>query len=196
MEQRVKELLDQIQGLEDELANLLKQQQSTIYFEIKGKKIAFEQSIIEAQRKLKTNVFRWLVTYRPQNLITGPIIYAMIIPLLIVDVFVTFYQWSCFPIYGIKRVSRQRYIVFDRHHLSYLNFIEKFHCAYCEYANGMVAYITEIMARTEQYFCPIKHATKLIAPHKRYARFIEYGETVDYAAKLEEYRQQLEQEKA
>jgi len=196
MEERVKELLDQIQGLEDELATVLKQQQSTIYFEIKGKKIAFEQSIIEAQRRLKTNVFRWLVMYRPQNLITGPIIYAMIIPLLIVDVFVTLYQWTCFPIYGIKRVSRQHYIVFDRHHLSYLNFIEKFHCTYCEYANGMVAYVTEIMARTEQYFCPIKHARKLLAPHQRYARFIEYGETVDFAARLEAYRQQLEQEQA
>jgi hypothetical protein len=196
MEARVKQLLDQMQALEDELAQALKEQQSTIYFEIKGKKIEFEQSLVEAQRKLKKSFFHWLVTYRPQNLITGPIIYAMIVPLFIVDVFVTLYQWSCFPIYGIKRVPRNRYIVFDRHHLSYLNFIEKFHCAYCEYANGMVAYITEVLARTEQYFCPIKHARKLVAPHSRYARFIEYGEAVDYEAKLEAYRQQLEQEKA
>lgn len=196
MEARVKQLLDQMQALEDELAQVLKEQQSTIYFEIKGKKIEFEQSLIEAQRKLKKSFFHWLITYRPQNLITGPIIYAMIVPLLIVDIFVTLYQWACFPIYGIKRVPRGRYIVFDRHHLSYLNFIEKFHCAYCEYANGMVAYITEVLARTEQYFCPIKHARKLVAPHSRYARFIEYGETVDYEARLEAYRQQLEQEKA
>lgn len=194
MEERVKQLLDQMRGLEDELAKTLREQQSTIYFEVKGKRIEFEQSLAQAQRELKKNFFHWLVTYRPQNLITGPIIYSMIVPLLLVDVSVTLYQWSCFPIYGIKRVARNDYIVFDRHHLHYLNFIEKFHCAYCEYANGMVAYITEVLARTEQYFCPIKHARKLLAPHARYARFIEYGQAVDYETKLEQYRRQLERE--
>jgi len=51
----------------------------------------------EAHRKLRTNLFRWLVTERPQNLITGPLIYGMILPLLMLDACVSFYQWSCFP---------------------------------------------------------------------------------------------------
>lgn len=195
MNERIQQLLDQITALEDDLRDALSEQPSSIYFQIKGKRIEFEQSIKEAHRKLKTNFFRWLVTNRPLNLITGPIIYAMIIPLVITDIFITFYQLTCFPIYGIKKVRRSDYIIYDRQQLQYLNFIEKFHCTYCAYGSGMIAYISEIVARTEQYFCPIKHARKILGTHARYAHFLEYGEADDYEAKLEKYRQALANEK-
>ena len=64
-------------------------------------------------------------------------------------------------------------LVFDRHRLGYLNAIEKVHCVYCGYANGLVAYAREIAARTEQYFCPIKHAAPIAAPHDRYHLFAD-----------------------
>jgi hypothetical protein len=88
-------------------------------------------------------------------------------------------------------VRRADFIIFDRTHLHYLNFIEKFHCFYCEYANGLIAYTQEIIARTEQYFCPIKHARKVLGSHKRYAYFLDYGEAENYAAKLEAFRTSL-----
>ena len=65
-----------------------------------------------AHRKLKTNFFRWLVTNRPQ--ITGPLICGMVIPLEMLDLCVSFYQWACLPIYGISKVKRGDYLVFDR----------------------------------------------------------------------------------
>lgn len=194
MNHRIQQILSEINALEDDLRTALNEQQQTMFFQIKGKRIEFEQSIKEAHLKLKTNFFRWLVSYRPQNLITGPIIYAMIIPLLITDVFITFYQFSCFPIYGIKKVRRSDYVIFDRQHLSYLNFIEKFHCTYCAYGSGMIAYISEIVARTEQYFCPIKHARKILGTHSRYERFLDYGDAKDYEQRLEQYRQALNEE--
>lgn len=194
MNERIQQLLNQITALEDDLRTALNEQQSSMFFQIKGKRVEFEQSIKETHLRLKTNFFRWLVTNRPQNLITGPIIYSLIIPLLITDIFVTFYQWTCFPIYGIKKVRRADYIIFDRQQLNYLNFIEKFHCTYCAYGSGMIAYISEIVARTEQYFCPIKHARKILGTHTRYARFLDFGEAENYEAKLEEYRQALEKE--
>ncbi len=195
MNDRIQQILSQITALEDDLRSALNEQQSSIFFQIKGKRVEFEQSIKEAHSRLKTNFFRWLVTNRPQNLITGPIIYSMIIPLLITDFFVTFFQWTCFPIYGIKKVRRSDYIVYDRQQLNYLNFIEKFHCTYCAYGNGMIAYVTEVIARTEQYFCPIKHARKILGTHARYERFLDYGDADNYEKKLEEYRRALEKEK-
>lgn len=195
MNDRIQQILNQITALEDDLRIALSEQQSTMFFQIKGKRIEFEQSIKETHKRLKTNFFRWLVTYRPQNLLTGPIIYSMIIPLLITDFFVTFFQLTCFPIYGIKKVRRSDYIVYDRQQLNYLNFIEKFHCTYCAYGNGMIAYVSEVIARTEQYFCPIKHARKILGTHSRYARFLEYGDAENYEEKLEEYRQALGKEK-
>jgi hypothetical protein len=196
MDDRIQQILNQITALEDDLRTALNEQQTSMFFQIKGKRVEFEQSIKETHRRLKTNFFRWLVTYRPQNLITGPIIYSMIIPLLITDFFVTFFQLTCFPIYGIKKVRRSDYIVYDRQQLNYLNFIEKFHCTYCAYGNGMIAYVSEVIARTEQYFCPIKHARKILGTHSRYARFLEYGDAENYEEKLEEYRQALGKEKS
>jgi hypothetical protein len=194
MNDRIQQLLDQMSTLEDELRTTLNEQQSSMFFQIKGKRVEFEQSIKETHRRLKRNFFRWLVTDRPQNLITGPIIYSLIIPLVITDIFITFYQLTCFPIYGIKKVCRADYIIFDRQSLSYLNFIEKFHCTYCAYGSGMIAYISEIVARTEQYFCPIKHARKILGTHSRYARFLEFGAAENYEAKLEDYRVALNNE--
>lgn len=191
MNDSIRRLLDQITALEDDLRKALSEQPSGVFFQIKGKRIEFEHSIKQTHKRLKRNFFHWLISDRPQNLITGPIIYSMIVPLLLTDLFVSFYQMTCFPIYGIKKVRRGDYIIFDRQHLSYLNFIEKFHCSYCAYGSGMISYVSEIIARTEQYFCPIKHARKILGTHKRYARFLDYGEAENYQAKLESYRRAL-----
>ncbi|MEQ1601351.1 MAG: hypothetical protein HOP04_01590 [Methylophilaceae bacterium] len=191
MNEKIQQLLTQMATLEDDLRTAIQEQESSVFFQIKGKRVEFENSIKQAHRKLKKGFFRWLVTNRPQNLITGPIIYGMIIPLITLDFFVSLYQASCFPIYKITKVRRADYIVFDRQHLEYLNFIEKFHCTYCAYGNGLIAYMCEIIARTEQYFCPIKHARKILGTHKRYAQFLDYGEAENYQAKLEEFRVEL-----
>lgn len=195
MNDRIQHILSQINALEDDLRHALNEQQHQVLFHVQGKRVEFERSVRKAHAKLKTNFFRWLVSYRPQNLITGPVIYSMIIPLIVTDLFISLYQLSCFPIYGIKKVRRGDYIIFDRQHLNYLNFIEKFHCTYCAYANGMIAYVSEIVARTEQYFCPIKHARKILGTHSRYQHFLDYGDAQDYAKKLEAYRVSLNRER-
>ncbi len=188
MNDRINQILNQMAVLEEELRTAVHDQESRMFFKINGKRVEFERSVKEAQRKLKTGFLRWLVTDRPQNLITGPLIYGMAIPLLMLDACVSCYQWACFPVYGIRKVRRADYLVFDRHHLGYLNFIEKFHCTYCEYGNGLMSYMAEILARTEQYFCPIKHARKILGTHSRYDLFLAYGDGQAYEARLEAYR--------
>jgi len=188
MNKKIRDLLDQISALEDDLRATVREQEAQALFQIRGKRIEFEASVRETHRRLKNGFFHWLVTNRPLNLITGPIIYSMILPLLLLDLCVSFYQATCFPIYQISKVHRDDYIVFDRQQLEYLNFIEKFHCTYCAYGNGLIAYVSEIVGRTEEYFCPIKHARKVLGNHSRYARFLGYGEAADYQSRLEAYR--------
>jgi hypothetical protein len=195
MNDRIRHLLDQMSALEEDLRIALQEQESSLLYRIKGKEVEFEQSIRQAHRQLRIGFFRWVVAYRPQNLITGPIIYSMIFPLAILDLFVSFYQAVCFPIYGVAKVKRGDYIVFDRQQLEYLNFIEKFHCTYCAYGSGLIAYVAEIVARTEEYFCPIKHARKILGTHSRYARFLDYGDAADYEKRLEQYRVGLGEKK-
>ena len=89
-----------MEALEDELRQAVHGQESRMFFQINGKRVEFERSVREAHRKLKMNFFRWLVTDPPQNLITGPLIYGMILPLLMLDACVSFYQWACFAISG------------------------------------------------------------------------------------------------
>ena len=188
MNEQISHILARMATLEDELRTAVQQQEHKMFFEIKGKRVEFERTVKAAHKKLKRSFFDWLITDRPQNLITGPIIYSMAIPLLMLDACVSFYQAVCFPIYRVTKVRRSDYIVFDRRHLGYLNFIEKFHCTYCEYGTGLMGYMSEILARTEQYFCPIKHAHKILGTHSRYDRFLDYGEADAYEAKLNEFR--------
>jgi hypothetical protein len=188
MNDKISQLMAKMAEVEDDLRAAIHEQETKMFFEIKDRRVEFESTVKKTYKKLKTNFFRWLVTNRPQNLVTGPVIYAMIFPLMMLDLCVSLYQWLCFPVYGVVKVKRTDYIVFDRHQLHYLNFIEKFHCTYCEYGNGLMGYMAEILACTEEYFCPIKHAHKVLGTHARYKRFLDYGDAADYAAKLESYR--------
>jgi putative component of membrane protein insertase Oxa1/YidC/SpoIIIJ protein YidD len=77
--------------------------------------------------------------------------------------------------------------------LAYLNVIEKVNCAYCSYGNGLMAYAREIVARTEMYWCPIKHARKVLQAHPYYAGFVDYGDAQSYQNELERLRTQLSQ---
>ena len=97
--------------------------------------------------------------------------------------------------FGIARVRRDAYIVFDRQHLAYLNLIEKMNCGYCGYANGVLAYVREIAGRTEQYRCPIRHAKRLRAPHSHYREFVDYGDASGYQRRLLPLRARLKGEK-
>ena len=72
-----------------------------------------------------------------------------------------------------------------------LDFYERLHCEYCAYANGLLAYCAEVVARTEQYFCPIKHARKVLGTHARYRDFLAYGDAEDYHGRLERIRQAM-----
>jgi hypothetical protein len=51
--------------------------------------------------------------------------------------------------------------------------------------------VREVSSRTEQYWCPIKHAVKITDPHRRYYEFLEYGDAEGYRARLDEFRNRL-----
>jgi len=145
-----------------------------------GKPAPFSLATLIEHRLHKRSSWKHLRTTRWLVILSSPLIYACVLPFLMLDLSVALYQLVCFPIYGIPKVRRKDYLVFDRGRLAYLNTIEKVGCIYCSYANGLLAMITEIAARTEQHFCPIKHAHRLVQTHSRYARFLPYGDAKAY----------------
>lgn len=44
----------------------------------------------------------------------------------------------------------------------------------------------EIAGRTEQYWCPIKHAMRLKTMHSRYPHFLDYGDAEEYRKRIEQ----------
>lgn len=191
MDERIEQLVENIKGLEDELRTLLYEQQSKLFKATENGKVEFERAVKDAHRQLKVGLFHWLRTSELKHILSIPFIYGFIIPVVIFDIGVTVYQAVCFRLYGINRVERSRYIVIDRHRLAYLNIVEKLNCLYCEYVNGLIAYAREVASRTEQYWCPIKHARKMVDTHQRYSDFLDYGDAELYQERSEKARKTL-----
>jgi hypothetical protein len=181
-------LLDKIKVLETELAEELQKQEEEFSYEIRKRRVFFEKKVIMRHKEYAKRLFIYITDAPLMHILSAPFVWMCLIPLLLMDVTISLYQAICFPIYGIPKVKRQEYIVFDRQYLQYLNLIEKINCAYCSYANGLFAYLQEIAARTEQFWCPIKHAKRIKTLHSRYQRFFIYGDAKTYRTQVDSVR--------
>ena len=191
MNPRIEELMRRIGELEAELEADLAQKREEFRYHIENRRVRFERDMLAMQRRLRKSSLRTLIDAPLLYVLTAPVIYGALLPLLLLDLCVSLYQRVCFPVYGITRVRRADYFVFDRALLPYLNSIEKLNCAYCSYGNGLIAYAREIIARTEQFWCPIKHARRALQHHERYATFLDYGDGERYRTELTQMRARL-----
>ena len=180
MTDHVATLVERIRKLEAELAQELASRRKTFAHTVEHRRIVFESSIARKHAALKQRLLPYIAGARPLVVLTAPVIYSMILPFVLLDVFMAVYQAICFPIYRIEKVQRTAYITFDRKHLGYLNGLEKLNCIYCSYGNGLLAYAREISARTEKHWCPIKHARRIEGAHRHYSEFLEYGDAEGY----------------
>jgi len=192
MNHNIDDLIRRMHELEDELEVEYRKKREEFEFIIKEKRVRFAEEVARQQRRLRSGLFRYLLESRPLHILTAPLIYAGFIPFIMLDLFLFTYQAICFPVFGIARVKRAEYLIFDREDLPYLNIIEKFNCFYCSYGNGLAAFFREIAARTEQFWCPIKHARRIRAAHNRYPRFFEFGDAESYSKGLERLRKELD----
>jgi hypothetical protein len=172
---RINEILEEMDKLKQELRSELEKEIDEKEFH---KKWTFKEFI------------EYFKTIPLGTLLTSPIIYAMVIPAVILDVFLWIYQNINFRVYKIPLVKRSDYIFYDRQNLEYLHPIDKLGCVYCSYFNGLMAYSSEIASRTELYFCPIKHKKRLAYEHKYYKYFLPYGYD-KYYEELENLRENL-----
>lgn len=175
--------------LETELDEILQQKRELFRYTLDKGKVQFEHSIKVLQRHQRTGLLKYIFGAHLGHLLTAPIIYSVFIPLVLLDLMATIYQQICFRVYGIPLVVRKKYLIIDRQHLAYLNIIEKINCIYCGYSNGLIEYVREIGSRTEQYWCPIKHAQRTPDPHKLSNQFLDYGDAEGYKARHKEIRE-------
>ncbi len=181
-------LSDRIKSLEKELASVLAEKQKEFEYSFIRGKARFTEAVLKRHKEHKL----WLPSYLLQSNIlaylTAPVIYSGVVPFVLLDLFLTIYQGICFPVYRVPKVRRADYLIYDRGGLKYLNLLERVNCLYCSYGNGVLAYGVEVAARTEQHWCPIKHAQRLRAPHSRYGHFFDYGDAQKYSQQVETVR--------
>jgi len=191
MTSRIDEILSAMHRLEDDLSQEIKNYKESLKNDFDQTRNRFEREVLEQQKRFKMGVIRYVFSANIRSILATPVIYSLILPFMMLDVFVSLYQWVCFPLFKIQKVRRRDYIVFDREHLAYLNLIEKMNCAYCSYANGLIAYVREIAGKTEQYWCPIKHAKRMYYTHPYYRNFKEFGDAQAYREELKSLREKM-----
>ncbi|MBT5764063.1 MAG: hypothetical protein HOI59_09385 [Nitrospina sp.] len=192
MDDKLAEILEGIRKLEHKLILELQKGEEEFFYTVQRKRVRFEREVKSQHRLLVKRIRHYLKEAAILNILTAPVIWSCLFPAVFMDMVMSFYQAICFPIYGIPKVNRKDYIVFDRHYLSYLNGLEKMNCVYCGYFNGLIGYVQEIAARTEQYWCPIKHARKIRFVHGRYSKFLSYGDGVNYRKNIESVRREFD----
>ncbi|MGB4593518.1 MAG: hypothetical protein WBI63_07065 [Coriobacteriia bacterium] len=188
---QVDELIARLAQLEADTRMEFDKKRDDFRFVIDQRRIALAQDIMALRRGPKRNLLTYIARAQPLSWLAVPVIWLGIVPFLVLDLFLLIFQAICFPAYGIPKVKRSEYVLLDRGDLPYLNVIERINCAYCGYANGLAGYLMEIAARTEQYWCPIKHARRLAAEHPYYPNFFEYGDAESYRLGLERLRSAL-----
>jgi hypothetical protein len=189
MNEKINEIVNRIKVLESELEAELDAASENIRYRLVNKKIQFERDVLEQHRRHKVNLFRYALFPKLKHVLTAPFIYALLPLLLLLDLFASLFHAVCFPLLGIPKVRRSDYMIFDREHLAYLNLLEMVNCAYCSYGTGLLSYLTEVVARTEQYWCPIKHARRVLNAHSHYHNFTEYADAESFRRDLDKIRQ-------
>jgi len=181
-------LTQKLREIQAEIEVELTKRREELRYRLENRRIVFEEEVLRVQRAIKTRASRYLLDANPLMILSAPVIYSLIVPIALVDLWVMAYQAICFPIYKIPKVRRRDYLVFDRHHLAYLNIIEKINCAYCSYANNAIAFVREVASRTEIYWCPIKHARRVLGPHPHYQGFADFGDAEGFRERLKQMK--------
>ena len=188
MHSRIKEILEKMEQLNEALKKKHSRLAEKYGFLIEEKKITFLKKIKERNRRFKIPAWKYAIPKNIRHFLSIPFIYSMIIPALVLDLFITVYHYAAFSLYKIPKVKRGEYIVYDRQFLDYLNWVQKIHCIYCTYVNGLFAYSLEIAARTERYWCPIKAARKPRFSHGWYKDFADYGDPEEWNKKFNDQK--------
>ena len=191
MGHRLEPLLKEIKDLEKIVSDKIHNLTEKMPFQFEHGKAVFDLDTRRHHKTFMKRYWRFLCDAPLLTTLTAPVIYSLLLPISLLDLFISIFQWTCFRVYGIPAVQRADYVVLDRHRLAYLNVIERINCLYCGYANGVLSYAREVASRTEQYWCPIKHARRVKDCHARQCMFCEFGDAEGFRREYESLRQQF-----
>jgi len=114
----INELLEDMRDLQEQMETLFDDAREQFRYTFEGGRVRFSKEVQDFQRRFRVSSLRYILTARLSSLLTAPLIYSMVVPLLIIDLTFSLYQHICFRAYGVARVRRSDYLVNDRHKLA------------------------------------------------------------------------------
>ena len=81
-------LMERLRSVEAEIEVELAKRREELRFRIENRKIVFEQEVRRIHRAIKTRVTRYLIEANPLVVLTVPVIYSLIVPVVVVDLWV------------------------------------------------------------------------------------------------------------
>ena len=97
------EILKKIHGLQDqleeELEELVSKKREEFQYKLKKGKVTFDKNIRDIHQKYRVGIWTYLKNAHPLYILTSPIIYGVIFPLIFLDIAVFLYQQICFRVY-------------------------------------------------------------------------------------------------
>ncbi len=99
----MQEILQRIEALQDQLEEEISKRREAFRYQVENGRIVFEDEARRRHRELRVRFLVFIRRTRPMVVLTAPVIYSLIIPFVILDIFVTIYQAICFRCMGFPR---------------------------------------------------------------------------------------------
>ena len=88
-------LLEKIRLLQDEFELELARRREAFRYRLENGRVVWEEEARRQHRALRVRWLAFLRRTRPLTVITTPVIYSLIIPFVLLDIFVTIYHANC-----------------------------------------------------------------------------------------------------
>ena len=96
----VERFVQRIREAEEDLTREVEEQQRRWHFRLHRGRVWFDQEVRHAHERFRQSIPAFLGEASLPILLTAPITYSLILPLLLLDIWATLYQWVCFPFTG------------------------------------------------------------------------------------------------
>jgi hypothetical protein len=96
-------LMEKMRSVESEIESELAKRREELRFGFENSRVVFEEEALRIHRAIKTRASRYLLQANPLVVLTAPVIYSLLIPIMLLDIFVIVYQLICFPVYKSRK---------------------------------------------------------------------------------------------
>ena len=101
MNETVSLLQEKVRNLESQIERELEAHRKKFHYSVTRRRVKFEAAVRTRHKELRVSVFRFLRQSGIMRILSAFVIYIQIVPLVLLDIAVTLFQFICFPIYGI-----------------------------------------------------------------------------------------------